>query len=113
MEPHAVRGIPDAVTGNSVAVTEFSVTATVPPGRPPVPEPASSAPLGSLRPFRPAGHPFRSPPPLRRLAAKPAKIPSPDVRAMRVRAAAIAQEPETGGENGKSKSSLELSRQNQ
>ncbi len=32
---------------------------------------------------------------------------------MRVRAAAIAQEPETGGENGKSKSSLELSRQNQ
>ena len=46
MEPHAVRGIPDAVTGNSVAVTEFSVTATVPPGRPPVPEPASSAPLG-------------------------------------------------------------------
>ena len=32
---------------------------------------------------------------------------------MRGRAAAIAQEPETGGENGKNKSSLELSRQSQ
>ena len=49
----------------------------------------------------------------RRLAAKPVKISSPDVRAMKTRAAAIAQEPEMGGENGKSKSSLELSRQNQ
>ena len=91
MEPHAVRGIPDAVTENPVAATECSVTATVPPGRSPVPEPA----------------------PLRRLAAKPVEIPSPDVSAMRVRAAAIAQEPETGGENGKNKSSLELSRQSQ
>ena len=91
MEPNAVRGIPDAVTENPVTATEFSVTATVPPGRSPVPELA----------------------PLRRLAAKRVKIPSPDVSAMRVHAAAIAQEPETGGENGKSKSSLELSRQNQ
>ena len=81
MEPHAVRGIPDAVTGNSVAVTEKLVTATIPPGRSPVPEPA----------------------PLRCLAAKPVEIPSPDVRAMRVRTAAIAQEPETGGGNGKDK----------
>ena len=46
MEPHAVKGIPDAVTGNSVAVTEKLVTATIPPGRSPVPEPASSAPPG-------------------------------------------------------------------
>ena len=81
MEPHAVKGIPDAVTGNSVAVTEKLVTATIPPGRSPVPELA----------------------PLRRLAAKRVKIPSPDVSAMRARSAAIAQEPETGGENGKNK----------
>lgn len=39
----------------------------------------------------------------RRLAAKPVKIPSPDVRAMRARAAAIAPEPETGDGNGKNK----------
>ena len=91
MEPHTVRGIPDAVTGNSVAVTEKLVTATVPPGRSPVPEPA----------------------PLRRLAAKPVKISSPDVRAMWVRAAAIAQELETGGKNGKNKNNRELSRQSQ
>ena len=91
MEPHTVRGIPDAVTGNSVAVTEKLVTATVPPGRSPVPEPA----------------------PLRRLAAKSVKIPSPDVRAMRVSAAAIAQELEAGGGNGKDKYRRELSRQSQ
>ena len=68
MEPHAVRGIPDAVTENPVAATDFSVTATVPPGRSPVPELA----------------------PLRRLAAKRVKIPSPDVSAMRARSAAIS-----------------------
>ena len=39
----------------------------------------------------------------RRLAAKPVKIPSPDVRAMRARAAAIAPESETGDGNGKNK----------
>ena len=49
----------------------------------------------------------------RRLAAKPVKIPSPDVRAMWVRAAAIAQELETGGKNGKNKNNRELSRQSQ
>ena len=81
VEPHAVKGIPDVVMGNPVAATDFSVTATVPPGRSPVPELA----------------------PLRRLAAKRVKIPSPDVSAMRARSAAIAQEPETGGENGKNK----------
>ena len=91
MEPHAVRGIPDAVTENPVAATECSITATVPPGRSSVPEPA----------------------PLRRLAAKPVEIPSPDVRAMWVRAAAIAQELETGGKNGKNKNNRELSRQSQ
>ena len=79
--PHAVRGIPVAVTGNPVAATEFSVTATVPPGRSPAPEPA----------------------PLRRLAAKRVKISSPDVRAMQARAAAIARELETGEGNGKNK----------
>ena len=81
VEPHAVKGIPDVVMGNPVAATDFSVTAAVPPGRSPVPELA----------------------PLRRLAAKRVKIPSPDVSAMRARSAAIAQEPETGGENGKNK----------
>ena len=91
MEPHAVRGIPDAVTENPVAATECSVTATVPPGRSPVPEPA----------------------PLRRLAAKSVKSPSPDVRAMKARAAAIVQELETGGKNGKNKNNRELSRQSQ
>ena len=49
----------------------------------------------------------------RRLAAKPVKIPSPDVRAMRARAAAIAPESETGGGNGKDKYRRELSRQSQ
>ena len=91
MEPHAVRGIPDAVTENPVTATECSVTATVPPGRSPVPEPA----------------------PLRRLAAKPVEISSSDVRAMKARAAAIVQELETGGKNGKNKNNRELSRQSQ
>ena len=49
----------------------------------------------------------------RRLAAKPVKIPSPDVRAMRARAAAIVRELETGGKNGKNKNNRELSRQSQ
>ena len=91
MEPHAVRDIPDAVTENPVAATECSVTATVPPGRSPVPEPA----------------------PLRRLAAKSVKIPSPDVRAMKARAAAIVQTLEAGERNGKNKRRRELSRQSQ
>ena len=91
MEPHAVKGIPDAVTENPVAATEFFVTATVPPGRSPIPEPA----------------------PLRRLAEKPVEIPSPDVRAMRARAAAIVRELETGGKNSKNKNNRELSRQSQ
>ena len=53
------------------------------------------------------------PPPLLRLAAKSVKIPSPDVRAMKARAAAIAQEPEAGGGSGKDKYRRELSRQSQ
>ncbi len=53
------------------------------------------------------------PPPLLRLAAKPVEIPSPDVRAMRARAAAIVRELETGGKNGKNKNNRELSRQSQ
>ena len=88
---HDLMRISAAATGTSVAAAERTVGATVPPGRSPVPELA----------------------PLRRLAAKRVKIPSPDVSAMRARSAAIAQEPETGGENGKNKSSLELSRQSQ
>ena len=46
MEPHAVKGIPDVVMGNPVAATDFSVTATVPLGRSPVPEARPSAPPG-------------------------------------------------------------------
>ena len=53
------------------------------------------------------------PPPLLRLAAKSVKIPSPDVRAMKVRAAAIVRELETGGKNSKNKNNRELSRQSQ
>ena len=53
------------------------------------------------------------PPPLLRLAAKSVKIPSPDVRAMKARAAAIVRELETGGKNGKNKNNRELSRQSQ
>ena len=49
----------------------------------------------------------------RRLAAKLVEIPSPDVRAMRARAAAIVRELETGGKNGKNKNNRELSRQSQ
>ena len=49
----------------------------------------------------------------RRLAAKPVKISSPDVRAMQARAAAIVRELETGGGNGKNKRRRELSRQSQ
>lgn len=49
----------------------------------------------------------------RRLAKKPVKIPSPDVRVMRVRAAAIARELEADGKNGKNKHRRELSRQSQ
>ena len=53
------------------------------------------------------------PPPLLRLAAKSVKIPSPDVRAMKARAAAIVRELETGGKNSKNKNNRELSRQSQ
>ncbi len=81
MTMHDLMRISAAATGTSVAAAERTVGATVPPGRSPVPEPA----------------------PLRRLAAKPVEIPSPDVRAMRVRTAAIAPEPETGDGNGKNK----------
>ena len=50
MTMHDVRKKPIAVTENPVAVTEFSVTAIVPPGRSLVPEPAPSAlPGGEAR----------------------------------------------------------------
>ena len=91
MKMHDVMRFPAAVTGTSVAAAVRTVTATVPPGRSPVPEPA----------------------PLRRLAAKPVEISSSDVRAMKARAAAIVRELETGGKNGKNKNNRELSRQSQ